>query len=117
RSPRLSLTPAGRIKSKTSSSQTAPGDVPPALIGLPFPFQHALQHLAPLLGLPDLIGIVVLIELEKLLVSLQSNLRLVQFIVANRADKPDSCARLFHFSYLVERHQRRRIIFSQKKRG
>src|SRR5258708_34205749 len=83
---------------------------------LPFPFQHALQHLATLLGLPDLIGIFVLIELEKLLVSLQSKLRLVQLIVANRADKPDASARLFHFGYLVERRQRRRIISSHKKR-
>src|SRR5882762_10148040 len=102
---------------KTSKPHTAPKDVPPALIRLPFPFQHALQHFAPLLGLPNLIGIFVLIELEKLLVSLQSKLRLVQLIVANRADKPDARAGLFHFGYLVERRQRRRIISSQKKRG
>src|SRR6267143_915722 len=113
----LSVTPGGRNARKTSKPHTAPRDVPPALIRLPFPFQHALQHFAPLLGLPDLIGILVLIELEKLLVSLQRKLRLVQLIVANRADKPDARARLFHFGYLVERHQRRRIISSQKKRG
>src|SRR6202158_2168018 len=113
----LSVTPGGRIARKTSRPHIAPRDVPPALIRLPFPFQHALQHFAPLLGLPDLIGIFVLIELEKLLVSLQSKLRLVQLIVANRADKPDSRARLFHFGYLVQGGQRRRIISSQKKRG
>src|SRR6266436_7851698 len=104
------------MDSKKSRPHTAPRDFQPALIRLPFPFQHALQHFAPLLGLPDLIGIFVLIEPEKLLVSLQGRLRLVQIIVANRADKPDPCARLFHFGYLVERRQRRRIIPSQKKR-
>src|ERR1700674_405583 len=112
----LSVTPGGRIARKTSRPHIAPRDVPPALIRLPFPFQHALQHFAPLLGLPDLIGIFVLIELKKLLVSLQSKFRLVQLIVANRADKPDAGARLFHFGYLVEGRQRRRIISSQKKR-
>src|ERR1700687_2866735 len=113
----LSVTPGGRNARKTSRPHIAPRDVPPALIRLPFPFQHALQHLAPLLGLPDLIGIFVLIELEKLLVSLQSKLRLVKLIVANRADKPDARAGLFHFGYLVECGQRRRIISSQKKSG
>src|SRR6266403_1322925 len=113
----LSGAPGRRKARKTSKPHTAPKDVPPALIRLPFPFQHALQHFAPLLGLPDLIGIFVLIELEKLLVSVQSKLRLVQLIVANRADKPDARAGLFHFGYLVERRQRRRIISSQKKGG
>src|SRR6266403_3833569 len=113
----LSGAPGRRKARKTSKPHTAPKDVPPALIRLPFPFQHALQHFAPLLGLPDLIGIFVLIELEKLLVSLQSKLRLVELIVATRADKPDARARLFHFGYLIERRQRRRIISSQKKRG
>src|SRR6267143_1985905 len=112
----LSEPPRRRKARKTSNPHTAPGDVPPALIRLPFPFQHALQHFAPLFGLPDLIGILVLIELEKLLVSLQGKLRLVQLIVANRADKPDARARLFHFGYLIKRRQRRRILLSQKKR-
>src|SRR5712692_2529363 len=102
------------MDSKKSRPHTAPRDFQPALIRLPFPFQHALEHFAPLLGLPDLIGVFVLIEAEKLLVSLQSKLRLVQLIVANRADKPDACARLFHFGYLVQRGQRGRIISSQK---
>src|SRR5260370_17664739 len=105
------------MDSKKSRPHTAPRDFQPALIRLPFPFQHALQHFAPLLGLPDLIGIFVLIELEKLLVSLQSKLRLVQLIVTNRADKPDACAGLFHFGYLIECTQSGRIISSQKKRG
>src|SRR6267378_8035779 len=111
----LSGAPGRRKARKTSKPHTAPKDVPPALIRLPFPFQHALQHFAPLLGLPDLIGIFVLIELEKLLVSLQSKLRLVQLIVANRADKPDARARLFHFGYLVLCCQRGRIISCEKK--
>src|SRR3989441_6968814 len=84
---------------------------------LPFPFQHASQHLAPLFGLPGLIGILILIEIEKSLVSLQSGLRLVQLIVTNRADKPDARPRLFHFCNLIERTQRCRIIPSQKERG
>src|SRR5258708_12103638 len=82
----------------------------PALIRLPFPFQHALQHLAALFGLPDLIGVLVLIKREKLLVSVQSELRLVQLIVANRANKPDARARLFHFGYLIDRRQRGRVV-------
>src|SRR5712664_2705675 len=105
------------MDSKKSRPHTAPRDVPPALIRLSLPFQHALQHFAPLPGLPDLIGIFVLSEAEKLLVSLQSKLRLVQLIVANRADKPDACAGLFHFGYLIECTQSGRIISSQKKRG
>src|SRR5260370_6923872 len=100
-----------------SRPHTATRELPPALIRLPFPFQHALQHFAPLPGLPDLTGISVVIEREKLLVSLQRKLRLVQLIVANRADKPDACTRLFHFGYLVERRQRGRIVSSQKKCG
>jgi hypothetical protein len=83
---------------------------------LPFPFQHVLQHLAALLGLPDLIGIFVLIELEKFLVRLQSEIGLVQLIVSNRADKPDARAGLFHFGYLVLCGQRGRIITCEKKR-
>src|SRR5260370_8864421 len=101
------------MDSKKSRPHTAPRDFQPALIRLPFPFQHALQHFAPLLGLPDLIGVFVLIEGEKLLVSLQSKLRLVQLIVANRADKPAACARLFHFGYLAQRGQLARLISSQ----
>ena len=84
---------------------------------LPFPFQHALQRLAALFGLPDLIGILVLIKREKLLVSVQSELRLLQLIVANCANKPDACARLFHFGYLIERRQRGRVVPAQKKCG
>src|SRR5260370_4379066 len=116
-SPRLSVTPGGRIANNMSRPHTATRELPPALIRLPFPFQHALQHFAPLPGLPDLIGISVLIDLEKLLVRLQRKLRLVQLIVANRAAKPDACARLFHFGYLVERRQCGRIVSSQKKCG
>src|SRR5437764_13811122 len=73
--------------------------------------------LAPLVSLPDLILICFLMRFEKLVVRRQRKLRLVQLIVANREDKPDARARLFHFGYLVERRQRRRIISSQKKRG
>src|SRR5207247_4070214 len=51
---------------KKSKQSSAPRVVPLALIRLPFPLQHALQHLAPLFGLPDLIGVLVLIEFEKL---------------------------------------------------
>src|SRR5258708_14702179 len=101
---------------KARNPPTTPSDFPPALIGLPFPFQHMLQRLAALFGLPDLIGILVLIEVEKLLVSLQCRLWLVQLIVANRADKPDARARLFHFSNLVHGRQRRWIISGQEKR-
>src|SRR3989442_365095 len=102
---------------KIARQPIVPRDVPRALMPLPFPFQHASQHLAPLFGLPDLIGILILIEIEKFLVSLQGGLRLVQLIVTNCADKPDARPRLFHFCNLVERAQRRRIIPSQKERG
>src|ERR1700687_2070027 len=113
----LSVAAGRRNAIKKSRTHTAPKDIPPAFIRLPFSFKHAFQHFCPLLCPPNFVGIFCLNELEKLLVSLQSKLRLVQLIVANRADKPDSRSRLFHFGYLVQGGQRRRIISSQKKRG
>src|SRR6266567_2415059 len=105
------------VAMKIARQPIDPKDVRRALMPLPSPFQHASQHLAPFFGLPDLIGILILIEIEKFLVSLQGGLRLVQLIVTNRADKPDARRRLFHFCNLIERAQRRRIIPSQKERG
>src|SRR5690349_18865198 len=100
---------------KKSMPHTATRVVPRALMRLPFPFQHALKHLAPLLSLPDLIGILVLIEFQEFLVSLQSGLGLVQLIVANRADKPDARSGLFHFGYLVHGCECSGIIPCQEK--
>src|SRR3989442_9299483 len=102
---------------KIARQPIVPRDVPRALMPLSFPFQYSSQPLASFLGLPDSIGILILIEIEKFLVSLQGELRLVQLIVTNRADKPDARPRLFHFCNLIERAQRRRIISPQKERG
>src|SRR6266849_1563662 len=92
-----------------------PRKLPPALMLLPFSFQHAPQRLAALLGLPELVGVLVLLEIEKFLVSLQRGLGLIEFIVANRADKPDARTGLFHLGNLLQGRKRSGIIPAKKK--
>src|SRR5580704_3580262 len=70
---------------------------------LPFLIQHSTQDLAPLLRLPDLVGILVLVQREKFLVGFERRLGLVQFIVAESADKPLACPGSFHLSDQVLR--------------
>ena len=70
---------------------------------LPFLIQHATQDLAALLRLPDLVGILVLVEREKFLVGFERRLGLVQFIVAESADKPLACPGSFRLSDQVLR--------------
>ena len=70
---------------------------------LPVLIQHTTQDLAALLRLPDLVWILVLVELEKLLVRLQCRLGLVQFIVAECADKPLACRGCFHLGDQIQK--------------
>src|SRR5580698_2994035 len=62
---------------------------------LPFLIQHATQNLAALLCLPDLIWVLVLVELEKFLVGFERRLGLSKIIVAESADKPLACTGSF----------------------
>src|SRR5580704_7109528 len=77
---------------------------------LPFLIQHATQDLAALLRLPDLVGILVLVKLEKFLVGFERRLGLVQLIVAERTDKPLACSRSFCLSDQVLSSESCRIV-------
>src|SRR2546429_8372578 len=70
------------------------------------PFQHASQNLASLLSLPDLIGILVLVKLEELLIGVQGWFRLVQTIVAERAEEPTPCSGSFELIDVIQDHER-----------
>ena len=84
---------------------------------LPFLIQHTTQDLAALLRLPDLVGILVLVELEKFLVGFERRLGLVKFIVAESADKPLARSRCFHLGDQVLHRERGRKVSAEIVRG
>ena len=73
---------------------------------LPFRFELVLQHLSPLFGLPDLIGILVFVHRQEFLIGLKRGLDLMQLIVAERTDEPRSGAGLLDFGDDVEASER-----------
>src|SRR5579859_6764161 len=73
---------------------------------LPFRFELVLQHLSPLLGLPDLIGILVFVHRKELLIGLERRLNLMQLIVAKRANEPCPRAGLLDFGDDIEARKR-----------
>src|SRR5438105_3604761 len=110
----LSCATTGKSAKETTPTQprvcrTIRGTV----MGSLFAFQHAPQNLTPLPSLPDLVGILVLVEIEELLVSLQRWLRLVQIIVTERADEPTPCPGSFEFINPVEECEGRGIVFGK----
>ena len=76
-----------------------------------FPFEHASQDLAAFLSLPDLVGILVLVQLEEFLIGLQGWFRLPQIIVAERTDEPTAGSRSFKLINPAENGERSTVIF------
>src|SRR5215472_4767712 len=99
----------GHQENRSHAAKSLP-DHPEYFHWLLFAFQHASQNLTSLLSLPNLISILVLIELKELLVGLQGRLRLVQTIVTECADEPTPCPGRFKLINLVEDRERGSII-------
>src|SRR6266436_172220 len=73
------------------------------------------EDMNPLVRLPDLIRMLVAVQIQKFSIRIQGGLNLIEFIVTKRANKPHAGAGLFHLFHRIVTRQCRRVIPSLVK--
>src|SRR5579862_6075763 len=71
----------------------------------------------PLIRLPDLVGVLVMVQIQKFSVRIEGGLNLIEFIVTKCANKPFPGAGLFELIHHIVASQRRSIISREIKGG